>query len=259
MAKMKKVLFILLVILQFIVNPVISQENEKIKTGWTFGLLPAFGYDPNTGYKYGGTVNFYNYNDGSRYPRFDQCIHLELSRTTKGTGVNQLTFDSETLIPGIRTLAEVSLLTEKTLNFYGFNGYNAYYYPGFEKKGSSLYISPVFYRMERSLIKIKAEFIGNLNGNNLKWFGGVEYFHNALDTVDINNLNKGRDTNDLLPSAEGGLYGNFIRWGLIPEDQARGGNTAVFKFGAKYDTRDRETNPMSGLWTELQFLQSQVF
>lgn len=187
------------------------------------------------------------------------AFHLELSRTTRGTGVNQLTFDSETLIPGVRTLTEASLLTEKTLNFYGFNGYNAYYNPGFEKKGSQLFRSPVFYRMERALVKIKVEFIGKLQGNNLKWFGGLEFMHNALDTVDIGSLNKGRDADDLLPPVGGGLYGDFIRWGLIPVDQAKGGNTCVFKLGAKYDTRDRETNPMSGIWTEFQFLVVPAF
>jgi hypothetical protein len=258
---MNKTLLILLAILFLAGNFINAQEKEKekIKKDWTFGLLPAFGYDPNTGYKYGGMINFYNYGDGTRYPRYDHCIHLELSRTTKGTGVNQLTFDSNTLIPGIRVLAETSLLTEKTLNFYGFNGYNAYYNAGFENNKNALYRSKVFYRMERSMIKLKLEFIGKLNGNNLKWFGGLEYLNNKLDTVDIGNLNNGKDPEDLLPPVGGGLYGDFIKWELIPHDQANGGSTCVFKFGAKFDTRERETNPMSGLWTELQFLVVPAF
>ena len=67
------------------------------------------------------------------------------------------------------------------------------------------------------MVKLKLEFIGKLKGNNLKWFGGFEYLNNRLDTVDIDNLNKGRDPDDFLPAVGGGLYGNFIRWGLIPE------------------------------------------
>jgi hypothetical protein len=62
------------------------------------------------------------------------------------------------------------------------------------------------------MIKTKLELIGKLKGENLKWFGGFEYLNNNLDTVDINNLNKGRNEADYLPPVGGGLYGNFIKW-----------------------------------------------
>jgi outer membrane protein assembly factor BamA len=231
-----------------------KKEKEKMKDGWSFGFFPAFGYDSNTGVKYGGILKLFDYGDGTLYPRYDQSIHFEWSRTTRGSGTNQLTYDTRNLIPGIRMLAEASYLTEKVLDFYGFNGYNAYYNSGYTSKSNPLYLSSVFYRMDRAMVKLKLEFIGKLKGNSLKWFGGFEYFNNKLDTVDINNLNKGRDQSSLLPSIGGGLYGNFIKWGLIPQDQAHGGNTGVFKIGAKYDTRDNEPNPMSGLWTEMQIL-----
>jgi hypothetical protein len=85
--------------------------------------------------------------------------------------------------------------------------------------------------MDREMIKIKLEFIGKLKGDNFKWFGGFEYLNNRIDTVDIDNLNKGRDPDDLLPAVGGGLYGNFIRWGLIPESQFHGGQTGVLNRG----------------------------
>jgi outer membrane protein assembly factor BamA len=253
---MKKTIIILISIFLISGNFISGQEKakEKIKKGWSFGFFPAFGYDSNTGVKYGGQLKLFDYGDGSSYPRFDQSLHFEWSRTTKGTGVNQLIYDTRTLIPGIRMLAEASYLTEKALNFYGFNGYNAYYNPHFSNSNDPLYRSSVFYSMDRAMIKSKLEFIGRLKGDKLKWFGGFEYFNNKLDTVDINILNKGRDEAHFLPSVGGGLYGNFIKWGLISKDQAHGGQTGVFKIGAKYDTRDRESNPTSGLWTEMQLL-----
>lgn len=261
-ALLMKNLFVLLLTLlllpgQFIFGQ--EREKEKKKKGWSPGFFPAFGYDSNTGTKYGGIVKLYDYGDGVSYPRYDQSIHFEWSRTTRGSGVNQLIYDTRTIIPGIRIMAEASYLTEKVLDFYGFNGYNAYYNPGFASKTDLLYRSPVFYRMERGMIKLKLEFIGKLKGDNLKWFGGYEYLNNKLDTVDINNLNKGRNPENFLPSTGGGLYGNFIRWGLIPQDQTNGGQTSVFKIGAKYDTRDNEPNPMTGLWTEAQLLFSPGF
>jgi hypothetical protein len=231
-----------------------DREKVKIKKGWSFGAFPVFGYDSNTGVKYGGILKLFDYGDGSQYPMYDQNLHFEWSRTTKGSGINQLTYETRKLIPGIRLLAEAAYLTEKVLDFYGFNGYNAYYNPAITTEGDPSYISPVYYRMDRNMVKLKLEFIGKLKGDNLKWFGGFEYLNNILDTVDINNLNKGRNPDDFLPSVGGGLYGDFIRWGLIPMDQIHGGQTGVFKIGIKYDTRDNEANPMKGLWTEGQLL-----
>jgi len=236
-----------------------EKAKEKVKTGWSFGAIPVVAYDSDIGFKYGGLVNFYDYGDGSKYPKYDQSIYLEWSRTTKGSGINQFTYDTEKLIPGVRMLTEVSYLTEKALDFYGFNGYNAYYNADYEdQEGIFARKSRMFYRMDRNMLRLKTDFIGKLPVEHLKWFGGIEFYNNKLDTVDIANLNKGK-TEDLLPPIEGGLYGDFIKWGLIPSDQADGGNTTLFKLGAIYDTRDNEPNPMKGMWTELQFLASPGF
>jgi len=259
---MKKTTSILLAISYLACVPLFSQEEskakEKIKKGWSFGAIPVVAYDSDIGFKYGGLVNFYDYGDGSKYPKYDQSIYLEWSRTTKGSGINQLTYDTEKLIPGIRMLAEVSYLTEKALDFYGFNGYNAYYNASFEDKEDALYKSRMFYRMDRSMLRLKSDFIGKLPFDNLKWFGGLEYYNNKIDSVDIRNLNEGKDDADKLP-LNGGLYRDFVRWGIITPDQADGGNTTLFKLGAIYDTRDNEPNPMKGIWTELQFLAAPGF
>lgn len=253
---MKKRSILIYSILLLTINISFGQKREKVKMkdGWSFGFFPAFGYDSNTGVKYGGYLKLFDYGDGSSYPKFDQSINFILTRTTKGSGANQLIYDTKTLIPGIRMMAETSYLTEKTLNFYGFNGYNAYYNAGLTTKGDPLYSSSVFYRMQRAMIKLRLEFIGKLKGENLKWFGGFEYLNNKLDTVDIDNINKGKDQADYLPAVGGGLYGNFMKWGVVPQDQINGGYTSIFKIGAKYDTRDNESNPMTGLWTEMQLM-----
>ena len=236
-----------------------EKVKEKMKSGWSFGFFPVFGYDSNTGTKYGGILKLFDYGDGTTYPRYDQAFNLEISRTTKGQGVNQLTYDSRTIIPGFRIMAEASYLTEKTLDFYGFNGYNAYYGKEYTSKGDPSYISPLFYKMERELLKLRFEIIGKLKGDKLKWFGGFEYMNNRLDTVDVNNLNKGKDSENLLPYSGGGLYGRYVGWGLIRTDQADGGQAGVFKAGVKFDTRDNEANPMKGLWTDVQLLFSPGF
>lgn len=258
---MKKISIILIAILLLSYNFISGQEKvkEKMKKGWSFGFFPAFGYDSNTGTKYGGIFKLFDYGDGSSYPQYDQSIHFEWSQTTKGQGMRQLTYDTRTLIPGIRMMAEASYITDKVFSFYGFNGYNAYYNSALTNSDDPLYLSKVYFNNERALIKTKLEFIGKLKGKSLKWFSGFEYLNTMLDTIDLNNLNKGRDKDDYLPSVGGGLYGDFIKWGLISRKESDGGQTGIFKIGAKYDTRDTESNPMKGLWTEMQLLFSPGF
>jgi outer membrane protein assembly factor BamA len=230
-----------------------SKKADKIKRGWNFGGLPVIAYDSDIGFKYGALVNVFHYGDGTLYPKYKHSLYFEWSRTTKGSGINQFTYDSEHLIPGIRISAEASLLTEQSLDFYGFNGYESYYNPAYENDKSPQYISRMFYNMDRRLTRLKADFQGKITGQEFRWFAGIEYNHAKMGTVDINKLNKGKDTQDQLPDTAL-LYDKYVTWGIISADQAKGGNTTLVKAGVVYDTRDIEANPMKGIWTDLQFL-----
>lgn len=226
-----------------------KSEVDSIKTGWTFGGVPVVAYDRDVGFKYGALVNFYNFGDGSRYPMYDHSIYLEYSRTTKGSSISQLSYDSDRLIPGIRTAAEISYFTEQGLDFYGFNGYKSKYNMLFEEDDEDLYLSRMFYRQDRKFIRLRAEFSGDLPVNHLKWFGGIEFYHNKIDTINLDKLNKGKDE-DLLPAIQGGLYQSYLDWGIIPENEATGGIHTLLKAGVIFDTRDNEPNPMRGIWTD---------
>jgi hypothetical protein len=83
-----------------------GQQDEKpaddVKTGWNFGLLPVVSYNSDLGFQYGLLTNFYNYGDGSNFPKYNHSIYAEVSRYTKGSGIYRLFYDSEFLIPKIR-------------------------------------------------------------------------------------------------------------------------------------------------------------
>lgn len=224
-------------------------RKEKVKTGFNFGALPAIAYDSDLGFKYGALANFYDYGNGSTYPMYRHSLYLEWSRTTKGSGINQIIYDSEYLIPKIRTTLQYDLFTEKALDFYGFNGYEAYYNADFEDDKSDDYISRMYYRHERKLNHFKVDFQGSIVGRKLRWFAGLEYFGNDIATVNIDKLNKGKDKEDLLPDTAL-LYDKFVEWGIIPDNQKDGGKNTFLKAGIVYDTRDNEPNPMKGIWTE---------
>jgi hypothetical protein len=225
------------------------------KSGWSFGAVPVIAYESDIGFKYGGLVNFYHYGDGTIYPEYKHSIYLEWSRTTKGSGINQIIYDSKYLIPKIRVSGEISFLTEKALDFYGFNGYKAFYDVKYEDDAAdnSDYLSRVFYRLDRKLIRLRADFQGKIKDDKLKWVGGIVHYHSEIDTVDINNLNKGQSADKILYPTGGGLYGRYQEMQIIPEEQINGGSSTFFKIGVIFDTRDNEPNPMHGMWSDISF------
>lgn len=231
-----------------------SDVSEKVKTGWTFGALPAISYNTDLGFQYGALVDLYFYGDGSTYPRYMHKIYAEVSRYTKGSGVNRLFYDSEFLIPNIRVTADLSYFTEKALDFYGFNGYNSVYDAIWEDDDpvNMEYKSRMFFRHERNMFRFTLDLQGQLAGRELRWIGGFGLMNTGIGPVDIEALNKGKDDDDKLPSLEAmpGLYDRYVNWGLISPEEKDGGSTNFLKLGVVYDTRDNEPSPMSGMWSE---------
>lgn len=230
--------------------PESAKKEEKVKTGFSLLGIPATSYDTDIGFKYGAVLIFYWYGDGTRYPRFDHSLYLEWSRTTKGNGINQITYDTDRLIPGVRSFLEFSYLTEKALDFYGFNGYQSLYSSDYESSvDDDELANRLYYRHSRQLLRIKADFQGEIIGQKFRWLAGASYFGTSIDSVDTDRLNEGKE-DDLL--SKNSLYGDYVNWGLIPAEQATGGGHTLLKAGLIYDTRDNEPNPFKGIWTEMQ-------
>ncbi len=260
---MKRHILLILAILLVIPVNILAQEEDTVKvtkTGFIPGGTPAVAYDSDLGFLYGAIINLYFYGDGTRYPKYDHSIYMEVSRTTKGSNKYELRYDSDRLIKGIRTLGSISYLTEQSLDFYGFNGYEAFYNPDYEKEevGNTNYYSRMFYRQDRKMLRLRADFTGDIIENKLKWFGGLEFYDNKMDTVDIDKLNSGKDPADQLPGVGGGLFGRYAYdWGILPS--INGGKHTLIKAGVIYDTRDNEPNPMKGMWTEAQLVIAPSF
>ena len=254
---MKRTIILLCIISLLTTNATFSQDKEEksknqetAKTGWNMGPLPAITYNTDLGFQYGALVNLYYYGDGTRYPQYEHSLYFEVSRFTKGSGINRFYYDSDRLIKGIRTSVDVSLLTDKAYDFYGFNGYESKYNSTWADDESDDYLSRVFYKHNRKLFRFKTDFQGKLSGEKLRWVAGFTYYNFDIGSVDIDNLNEGKDDADKLPDIDL-LYDRYVNWGIIPEDQKDGGSLAYLKLGIAYDTRDNEPNPMSGIWTEV--------
>ncbi len=228
-----------------------SIDNKTVrKKGWSLGALPAIAYDTDIGFLYGALGNIYHFGDGSRYPNYDHSIYLEWSRTTKGSGKNIITYDSDRLIPNTRITAETSFLTEKALDFYGFNGYESNFDPNFTDQDHADYITRIFYRLDRKVLRLKSDFQINLIGNKVRALVGYTYLHTQIDSVDVKNLNDGAKDDKKVPLNAGSLYADYVSSGIISEEYKNGGSDNLFKLGLVYDTRNALSNPNNGIWAE---------
>lgn len=229
-----------------------STKKEKIKTGWNVGGLPVVAFDTDLGFEYGALVNFFNYGDGSTYPQYKHSIYAEVSRYTKGSGINRLFYDSKYLIPNLRVTADLAYLTDKTYDFYGFNGYQSVYNETWtdDTQPPSIYESRVFYKYDRKLTRFTTDFQGKFNDKRIGWVAGIGLYNFQIDTVDVDKLNKGKSGSDKLPYVDGGLFNRYVDWGIINPDEQDGGFVTYLKTGLVFDTRDNEPNPMKGIWSE---------
>ncbi len=239
-------------------STLVSAKKEKQIKGWNFAAIPAIAFDSDIGFKYGGVVNFFDYGDGTIYPKYRHSIYLEWSRTTKGSGINQITYDSRHLIKGIRFTGDVGYFQEQALDFYGFNGYKATYNRSFEDDDPDNpdYLSRMYYRIDRQLFRLTFDFLSLRKDKALQWVLGYGLYDNNIGEVDINKLNEDVDANKLLPAVDTNtsLFEKYKNLGIIPKGQENGGTTQILKVGVVYDTRDNEPNPMRGIWTEALLL-----
>ena len=229
----------------------LDSKQDKIKKGWNFAGLPAVSYDADMGFQYGALANIYYYGDGSTYPQYFHSFYFEVSRYTRGTGINQFFFDSKKLIPKVRVTADVTYLTEKALNYYGFNGYQSVYNPAWEdnKDDSLTYKSRMFYRYQRDLLRVGASFQGKFFNPKLRWLAGFTFLKIRTAQINVDRINRGVKSSLKVPNVPG-LYEDYLKWGIIGKDSAGGINNFV-KLGLIWDTRDNEPNPMHGLWDEV--------
>ncbi|MEI6173681.1 MAG: BamA/TamA family outer membrane protein [Bacteroidota bacterium] len=263
---MRKVIFLLALLILFVHLDLFSQADsamlpvkEKKKKGWTWAGLPVVAYDADQGLQLGVLGQVFYYGDGSTYPEYKHTIYAECSWFTKGSAVYQLFYDSKYLIPGkIRVTADLDYLTERALDFYGFNGAEANYISSLTQTGSEDYLSRVFYKQERKMLRIMADFQGPIVGQKLRWLAGINILDMNTGTVDIARINKGKKEENKLPDTAL-LYDKYVGYGLIRPEEKDGGTTIYLKTGLVFDTRDNEAAPDKGFWSEIMLLSAPTF
>ena len=248
---MKKTSLFVLLIFGFTGLSAQEEKKQVTKDGWNFGALPTITFDTDLGFQYGALVDLYHYGDGSRYPQYDHKFYFEVSRFTKGSGINRFYYDSDKLIKGLQTSIDLSYLSDQAYDFFGYNGYDAVVNYHWMDDADPNYKTRMFYKYDRNMFRFKVDLQGKLSGDKIKWTSGINLLNFKTGLVDIDKLNKGNE-DDPLPTHEQqpGLYEKYQEWGIISAEEADGGFVPTLKAGLVYDSRDNRPNPMRGIWTE---------
>ena len=251
----------------------VDSLGRKIKTGWNFGILPSVAYDADYGFQGGVLTNVYYYGDGSQYPEYIHSLYFEGAYTTKHHGIFRFNYDSKYLIPGYRLTLDATYLPDAMCDFYGFNGYQSKYNSTWHTWSSNPakmdtidYSTRVFYKYKRDLIRVAGDIEGTIY-KDLKWNAGIGLLGYLIDDCNINMINGKREYDPtkenweqkaLNPNEEL-LYDKYKTWGLIGEDEKKGGWHPYVRGGITYDTRDKRQGPNKGIYTDLFLTYSAAF
>lgn len=242
---MKKTLLLSISLLLLCSTQAQDNNNENVRTGWTFGALPSVSFDTDLGFQYGALTNIYYFGDGTTYPEYLHSFYVEAAYTTKQYGIFRMSYDSKYLIPDYRISLDMAYLPDAMSDFYGFNGYQSHFHKDYIDPKSDMYISRGYYKMKRNLLKINAS-IDHAFAKNLSWCAGFGLYDYDIDRIDIEMLNKGKDESEQLPDVAT-LYDKYVGYGLIQENEKNGGIHPYVQGGLSFDTRDRQQNPRRGI------------
>ena len=276
--------YIVFVLCSLLVVPAFAKKKEpkpqevdslgrKIKTGWNFGILPSVAYDADYGFQGGVLTNIYYYGDGSQYPEYIHSLYIEAAYTTKHHGIFRFNYDSKYLIPGYRLTLDATYLPDAMCDFYGFNGYQSRYNYTWHSWSSNPakmdtldYRTRLFYKYKRDLIRVAGDIEGTIY-KDLKWNAGIGVLGYLIDDCNVGMINGKREYDPtkanweqkaLNPNEEL-LYDKYKTWGLIGDDEKKGGWHPYARVGLTYDTRDKRQGPNKGIYTDLFFTYSAAF
>lgn len=231
-----------------------NKKTKEIDRRFRYGIIPAFAFDSDLGFRYGAVINVFDYGDNPDSYAYNQHLFLRGTNTATGSLQLQGLLESNSLIYNSLTLIEASYLSERKYDFYGFNGSNSIYNQMLTDKSSSLYSNSFFYAYERNLLRLRLDNQLRIGDGSLRLLTGVMLSKYEIAPA-INSEDKKSDA-----SFEGEtLFENYINWELISEDEKSGGIVNLFSLGLIYDTRNDLCYCTDGKWIEAVFLYSPSF
>lgn len=254
-ANMKRLIAIIVAIYCISIVSIAADNADTTEykiSGFSMGALPALSYDSDCGFQYGVLTELYWYSDGSNYPQYDHMLYLEVSADVIGALFAEAYLDSRKLIKNSKLTADFTLYNDFRLDFTGFNGRQSVYHEEFTDEDDDAYVSKVFYCLDRRMIRFFCNLQRQFGSSPWFWQAGVTGFNMKLSSVDRSKFRKS------LPDVET-IYDKYINWNIFKPREADGGFNAFAIGGFGIDTRDNESVPSSGIFTEVIFALAPKF
>ncbi|HBH48813.1 MAG TPA: hypothetical protein DDX98_09240 [Bacteroidales bacterium] len=223
-----------------------NSKTLPAKTGYNLAPFPEFNIDPVSGIYLGVNATLYDYGTGEKYPNYNKLINLNAAWGTKGKTNISLRYKQY----GAKNLSlKLSHSISNLYPFYGFNGYQTYYNSNYENPSSSEYITTAFFNYKQEKTEVDFHLQGKIGGLKLAWQAGFGFGYYNINRVDFEGLNQDVEETNIIVDAPT-LYDRFVDWDIIKDEERNGGWANSFHTSLLYDTRDRLTNPTSGIWTQ---------
>lgn len=223
-----------------------SSAKYPAKTGYNLAPFPEFRIDPVVGVYIGINATLFDYGNGEKYPDYVQLFNLNAAWGTKGKTNVSLRYKK---YGKYNLSAKIGRSEANLYPFYGLNGYQTYYSLNYHTPGNSEYITSAFYNYKQQ--KTHSDFYVQKDIVDTKffWLLGADISHYDLGRVDFERLNRNAEELEVIED-EVTLYDNYIDWELIKQEEKNGGWANSIRFAMLYDSRDRLTNPVKGIWTQ---------
>jgi outer membrane protein assembly factor BamA len=204
-----------------------ARAQEETPRGLEVGGLPALDFDSDEGFGYGVVLEIYYYGEEGLLP-YDWTVQPTFKLTTGGRRDITLFLDAPHLLSGgWRLDAFVGSERQITTPYYGIGNETAFD-PAIDDPDGP---DPYYYRYGRTRRTASFNLQRPIVSSHLRLLFGAGLVQTTLDPFP-------RDHGTTLFALEHGateetLWSNYVRGGVV------------------WDTRDRETGPRRGSWTEL--------
>ena len=208
-------------------GPEVYGQEEALPAGLEVGGVPALNFDADEGFGYGAIVELYHYGGDGRQP-YEWTLQPTVFLTTEGRRDFTVFFDTPHLLSqGWRLDAFAGSEKQIATPYYGLGNETPYDELLDDDEGPD----PYYYRFGRTRRSLTFNLQRSILESPLRILFGGGIVATEIDPVpeDRGNTLYARQ----FGTSEGPEWSNYVRGGLV------------------WDTRDRETGPRRGSWTEV--------
>lgn len=221
-----------------------SQSEITANKRWTFAPLPTISYSSDLGLQLGALCDIYHFTKDAQTPDYKDKIYIDFGLATKGSGYIHSYYDSPHITDNLRLTASVTYKISSLYPFYGFNGLAS---PFIADKNLNKNSRTAFYNTGLNMLRLMATLQGKIYGH-LKWMVGTNFWSFKVKDIPSKYYNP-----------DNTLLKEYLKSGIINDDEANGGNHFELRCGLTYDSRDNDAAPQAGIWAEAYLYGSKDF